>query len=170
MRSDCPLMIVYKMLQNILFRVHCTANRLDRAASLRIWLDWSHRLSVRMSIRVVKMPISMRYGRDTVDSKTDSIARSSLSRSLLSVFVGYLLCWEQFWMLFLFNFPSKYNEVMFIGFFDACRKPFLVFIYLGWCSIWCDERRLTNLHDTLMAVMISLKCYRRQVQKPFLIC
>lgn len=129
-RYDFPSMIVCKMLRNILFRVHCIANRLDRAVSLRILLGWSHRPSVHTSIRVVKMLILMRCGRGTADSKTDSIARSSLSRSLLCVLVGYLLRWEQFWMDFLNNFcyAKKFNRFFFGYLF--CMRKVLAFRYL----------------------------------------
>lgn len=93
-------MIVYKMLRSIPFHVRCIANPPDRAMSLRILLDWLHRLSIRTSIRVVEMPILMQYDPDMVDSKTNSIAHLSLSRSLLYVFDSVHSRWEQFWLQF----------------------------------------------------------------------
>lgn len=99
-RCDYPLKIVYKMLQSIPFRVHCIANRLDQEVSSRIWSDLLRPLSIRMSIRVVRMRVWTQCDQDMVDSKTNSIARLSLSRSLLCVLLHFLLLWEQFWLDF----------------------------------------------------------------------
>lgn len=90
-RFDFPSTIVCKMPQSILFHVHCIANRLVQVMSSRIWLDLFHLLLIRMSIQVVEMLVWMQFDQDMVDSKTNSIAHSSLSRSLLCVLVGYLL-------------------------------------------------------------------------------
>lgn len=171
------------MLRNILFRVHCIANRPDRVMSLRILLDWSHRPSVRTSIRVAKMPISMQYVLDTVDSKTDSIAHLSLSRSLLCVLVGYLQCWEQFWMDFSLYLLQS-----------TMKKINCVFLCVSWCvesfvwlflfampfqenyilkyrrEIWSNGRQLTvsrYSNGSYDAFSGPFKFYRHQVQKPF---
>lgn len=111
MQYDFPSTIVYKMLRSIPFHVHCIANRLDPAMSLRILLGSFRRLSIHMNIRVVKMPILMQFGPDMVGSKINSTARSSLSRSLLYVFDLVHSRWEQFWLQFFWTgCTQKFNR------------------------------------------------------------
>lgn len=97
---DCLATNGCKMLRSTLFHVHYIASRPGPAGSQRILLNQPRRLSIRMNILVVRMPILRRYGRDMVDNKINNTIRLNSDHS-------FLLCFQNMFNIRRSNIPNE---------------------------------------------------------------